>query len=653
MKRICILLFYIVATTVYGQDKPDKQTVDSLNTQKNKIDGFNFKRKKKEEKKEDSVTIVDYKIVSYSKDTTYIDTSLTIKKEYRYNFLRKDDFELLSMANIGQGYNKLSYDFRASLYPEMGIRARHFGYFKKEDVAYYHVPTPSTELFFKTTFEQGQLLDAWIALNTSKQFNFSIAYKSLRSLGKYQHIESDHGNFRFTANYQSLNKKYRFRTHFLTQEMDSDENGGVANLEQFTSGSTQFTDRSRMDVRFQNANGKLKGNAYYLDQEYELTRVNDSVQRTSLFVGHETHYETKFYRYTQDAATTSVFGEVFLDEVKDLNRLQTFFNRAYVKLFNPYLGNLMPFANSYHYNYYFNSVLNTPDGVIGNQLKETEYALGANWEKRLGKFDFEAELIKNIGGKRSGDSFWAQTSYAFGSHLVKANLQLYSKMPNFNFLLYQSNYRFFNWSNNWDKEEYAILQLQYQSDKWGALSAVYQRINNYTFFKSAASEGESEEAFVSPHQSTGEINYFKIKYENTIGYGKFSLHNTFMYQHVDQVGENLNVPSFITRNTLAFSSHLFDKALWLQTGFTFKYFTAYKADGYHPVLGEFYTQDREEIGDFPLLDFFINAKVRRTRIYFKAEHFNSSFTGYDFYSAPNYPYRDFVIRFGLVWNFFS
>ncbi|WP_400074336.1 putative porin [Zobellia russellii] len=26
---------------------------------------------------------------------------------------------------------------------------------------------------------------------------------------------------------------------------------------------------------------------------------------------------------------------------------------------------------------------------------------------------------------------------------------------------------------------------------------------------------------------------------------------------------------------------------------------------------------------------------------------------FSYYSAPGYPYRDFVIRFGLVWNFFS
>ena len=77
-------------------------------------------------------------------------------------------------------------------------------------------------------------------------------------------------------------------------------------------------------------------------------------------------------------------------------------------------------------------------------------------------------------------------------------------------------------------------------------------------------------------------------------------------------------------------------------------------DGYHPLLSEFYVQNREELGGFPLIDFFINARVRQTRIYLKAEHLNTIWDKeYNFYSAPNYPYRDFVIRFGLVWNFFS
>jgi len=75
-------------------------------------------------------------------------------------------------------------------------------------------------------------------------------------------------------------------------------------------------------------------------------------------------------------------------------------------------------------------------------------------------------------------------------------------------------------------------------------------------------------------------------------------------------------------------------------------------NAYDPLLAEFYVQNENEFGGFPRLDFFINLKIKQTRIFLKAEHFNSSFTGYDYYSSPSYPYRDFVVRFGIVWNFF-
>ncbi|MEN0010776.1 putative porin, partial [Flavobacterium nitrogenifigens] len=121
----------------------------------------------------------------------------------------------------------------------------------------------------------------------------------------------------------------------------------------------------------------------------------------------------------------------------------------------------------------------------------------------------------------------------------------------------------------------------------------------------------------------------------------------------DQDSPILNVPELVTRNTLYFSDYFFKKAMFLQTGITFNYFTKYFANDYNPLIGEFYVQNQKEIGEFPMFDFFINAKIRQTRIYLKAEHFNSSFTGNNFYSAPSYPYRDFMVRFGLVWNFFQ
>ena len=115
----------------------------------------------------------------------------------------------------------------------------------------------------------------------------------------------------------------------------------------------------------------------------------------------------------------------------------------------------------------------------------------------------------------------------------------------------------------------------------------------------------------------------------------------------------LNVPDFVTRNTFYYSGYFFKKALYLQTGIIFNYFTKFYANDYNPVIGEFFVQKNKEIGNYPTFDFFVNGRIRQTRIYLKAEHFNSSLSQNSFYSAPNNPYRDFTIRFGLVWNFFQ
>jgi len=93
-------------------------------------------------------------------------------------------------------------------YPEFGFKAKHFNYLEVDDIKYYSVATPLTELYFKTVMEQGQNVDALITLNTSERFNFSIAFKGLRSLGKYINQLTSAGNFRFTSSYFTKNKKY-------------------------------------------------------------------------------------------------------------------------------------------------------------------------------------------------------------------------------------------------------------------------------------------------------------------------------------------------------------------------------------------------------------------------------------------------------------
>ncbi len=663
MKYIILVLLCFTTSIVLGQDvigKPQKKG-DSLSLVK-KTKPINPKDKLKNDSI--TLTIEDYKIISFERDTTFLDTTLTIQKEYKYNYLREDDFELMSFSNIGQAYNELGVDFeRVGSYPNLGALAKDRKYLEKEQINYYNVATPMTELFFKTTLEEGQLLDANLAFNTSRRLNFSIGYIGFRSLGKYNDTQIESGNFITTTNYLSKNGRYSLRAHIAAQNISSEENGGLAEKEeQFESGDEDFINRPRVDVLLDDAENKILGKRYYLDHQYKLVRKQlDSTrfEKTALSLGHSFDYETKYYQFIETSNDT-LFGDAILSAIDDKAILKTFYNEVNIEFYNKTLGRLTGGVNIYNYDYYFNSRLIEADGtVIPNRLNGTEFGLVGKYEKRIGGFDFNADLKYNLSGELAGNVFNASATYNINdNNKVRFALHNSTRLPNFNYLLYQSEYFNYNWDNSnvFEKERASSLKGELLSKTWGHLMVKYSNLDNYTYFAPVSEEVIADgldNAFIKPLQEGNTVSHLKVKYQKEFKVGMFALNNTVMYQNVTQDSQVLNVPQLVTRNTLYFSSDVFKKAMFLQTGVTFKYFTAYNMNGYNPVLGEFYVQNKEELGGYPLLDFFINARIQQTRIYLKAEHFNASFSGYDYYAAPNYPYRDFVIRFGLVWNFFS
>ncbi|WP_422861634.1 putative porin [Flagellimonas sp. W118] len=673
MRFLVFALLLLVSSTLSAQQDslPPVKEVDSISKVETEEIRDSIQTKKpsfripeKVEKEKDSVFITDYKIISYYRDTTSVDTTLTIKKEYKYNYIREDDFELMPFSNIGQPYNVLGRTFsKNTQYPQIGAVAKHYNYFEIEDINYYNVPTPMTELMFKTTLEQGQLLDALLAFNFNRRFNVSVAFKGFRSLGKYRFNQSQSGNFRTSFNYSNKKGNYSLRGHIAAQDIEAEENGGLLNRDQFEDTTTDdFTDRARVDVRYTDANNRILGKRYYLDQELKLFRAKDSTTThpTALAIGHEFNYETKFYDFTQTSQNSAFGDDPFVAPIEDRARLKTMFNRGSIRFSNKTLGEVKGWASLYNYNYFFNSILITDSGTIQNQIKGEEIAVGGSYSKNFGRLLLKGDVNYNVSGELGGSNFNVLAEYRINdNYTITGGVHSSSRMPNFNYLLYQSDYQNYNWQNtdSFDKQETQSIRFGFNSRKWGHLQAEYSALDNYTYFESIATEEQidnvQETAFVKPFQQSETINHLRVKYSNQLEWRRWTLTNTVLYQEVAQDNQVLNLPQLITRNSLYFSKDVFKKAMFLQTGVTFKYFTSYNMNAYNPLLGEFYIQNREEFGAYPLLDVFINAKVRQTRIYLKAEHLNSIFSEPNYYSAPNYPYRDFVIRFGLVWNFFS
>lgn len=656
MRYLFLFIIFLLSVNSFAQKRKLKE--DNSGRSRTTNTQNNSRETQGVEETKERPPIDQYKIINYKNDTIIADTNLTIQKEYKYNYLRKDDFELLPFSNIGQTYNSLGYTFdKVNLRPEFGAQARRFYYIEAEDINYFYVPTPYTDLYFKTTFQQGQNLDASFTSNFTRRFNFYIAYKGLRSLGNYQNSATSNGHLRMGVAYSTNNDRYHLKTHFTSQDFLNEENGGLTATarQQFIDGEEEFENRASLGVQFENAENKFVGRRFFVDQFYKLRKGNDSTQNGQIRLKHNMLFKDKSFRYTQSQAS-DVFGialenqnlntEVEFQDVTNTLGLSYQINPLGVFEFN---------VSHSDYNYGYQSVFISDDFVVPNRLKGEILAFGGSYDGQIGKFRLNGDIQYNFSGDFEGNYLRTKAEYDFSKDFTaSARLHINSHAPNYNKILHQSDYLNYNWFNNFDNVKTQYLQFEVDSKKLGRLDASVTQIQDYAYFGFIDNpEADSvADTLVRPFQTSDEVRYFKLKYEKTLKYRKFSLANTIMYQNVVNGKDVFRVPDIVTRQSLFYTDRWFKKALFLQTGIHFKYFTGYNANAYDPILAEFVVQDFEKLDNFYTLDFFFNIKVRQARIFFKYENFTTLFENNTSFSAPNYPYRDAVIRFGLVWNFF-
>jgi hypothetical protein len=659
MKKGFLLLLILNLVFVFAQDKPavSKNVRGGVNQEKtNEENDKSSKSLRNSIKKVKRAKYNQYQIFGVAKDTVLVDTSLTIKKDYKFNLLRKDIFGLLPFANDGHTYNTLDFNLnRSVLFPQSGFRAKHFNYLQVEDMRYFKVATPLSDLYFKTVLGQGQSLDAFVTMNLNKELNFSIAYKGIRSLGRYFNELTSAGNFRFTSNYDSKNGKYSLKTHITAQDISNQENGGLLNIEDFTSDSPDFSDRGRLSTFLNDAKSYLDGTRFYLNQTYKL---RENKKQNNIVLNLESTYESKVYSFTQETLETSQdnvqyrrFGDSpITSKLRDSVFYASLQNKLSASFETKKYGQLTGFVENMRYHTEYDRTISLNQQIIPNRLFENILLAGGQIKTTFKKFDFEGKIAQAI------------TDQGINVIDLKAKTQIREKiellvglkreqlMPNINMAYHQSSYTNYIWFNDFKNTETTTFFGEINT-KYGQVKATYKNLVNHIYFENIATDSRFE--LIKPLQASSAINYLSVELNKEIKFRKWALDNRVLFQQVDQSANILNLPQLVNRHTIYYSSEMFKKALFFQTGVTVNYFTAYHADGFNPVLNEFFTQNETKIGNFPIIDVFFNARVRQTRIYFKAEHINVFWDKTNYFSAPNHPYSDFVFRFGLVWNFFQ
>lgn len=109
----------------------------------------------------------------------------------------------------------------------------------------------------------------------------------------------------------------------------------------------------------------------------------------------------------------------------------------------------------------------------------------------------------------------------------------------------------------------------------------------------------------------------------------------------------VNTMLFYTRTNQAGNSSM-------NTGIDVHYKSEYKADGYDPVLQQFFVQNDFMVDGYPVIDLFFNFKIDSFNMFLKLSHINNFLhktQGY--FNTPFYPGQSIAFDIGIRWSFFD
>jgi Putative porin len=119
--------------------------------------------------------------------------------------------------------------------------------------------------------------------------------------------------------------------------------------------------------------------------------------------------------------------------------------------------------------------------------------------------------------------------------------------------------------------------------------------------------------------------------------------------------ELFNMPALLVNSKLYYTNTTAAGNGTLETGIDVHWKSSYMADGYDPVTQQFYLQDECTVYSYPIIDLFLNFRIKNFSAFLKFSHCNESWlapaSGY--FVTPLYPGQKKAFDIGFSWLFFD
>lgn len=445
--------------------------------------------------------------------------------------------------------------------------------------------------------------------------------------------------------FRSRDERYRGHFIFDWQDLDTEENGGIANDSVFE--DNLISGRAFIPTKLTKASNRKVGFDIGLNHEFSLARIvgRDSVRYSRRFIpvlAHAFSIDRYSQMYKDVPISGGFYGQIFLDSlvtndstyllgVNNLIQLKLLANDSSHRANSGSLRSLTAGIGHSYDQVNYDSIHNAIHNVFLDFAADGKILGTLNW--------WAGNRFMILGHNIADNRVEGGLSFQVKKMQMKADVFYHVYRPDYMMEHYVSNH--FSISNSFAKTNHLSTGLTFRQDKLRLqVEFRYHLMQNLVLF------GTDRLPFQSP--DVNQLVVIRAKEHLAI---------RWFHVHVDAAvqfklsGDDIRVPMALGRGIIYYQTSLFKRKLRLQLGFEANYATAYYANAYNPALSAFHLQNTKQVGNYPFMDVFLNLRIKTFQGFFKIEHWNAGLLGYRYYNAPGYPANDLGWKFGVRWAF--
>lgn len=557
---------------------------------------------------------------------------------HRFSYVQRYDNFYQDLGNIGTAIRPIYNQVSEKIGANTGFESYDL-YWDDETIRYFDTKSPYSNMKIIVGGRGRAVTHVTFSRNITPRWNFGMNYRALLIDKQVQREGKGDRNVKSTyydlySVFHTKDSTYSVFVNYRKNTQQVDEYGGVFIADDNYDYSDFFLDNAQPNLK--EADSGDKQSDYSLFHQFKVG--------SALQIYHKADFYKQRNRFYDNDPKNDFYDVIVIDSAKtrDQFNFKTLRNEGGIK------GNLLKlFYNGYaavrHYNVDYKYI---DDDVLNFKASDDELYIGGRIELQVDS------LIEVKGWVESMMDERYQIHGSIRTKWFEASIKRSVSTPAFLQQAYRASHD--EWENSFANVEATEVKgsLIYQSKKVSIYPGVrFSTFRNYVFFKQDTSNVQD----VLPIQSSGYQTWFSPELNLSFLIARhINFTGQALYTRILENSEDaIQVPDMFINAQLSYSNIWFNGNMDFQFGVDMHWKSAYYAPGYDPVIQQFYQQQAFETPSFPIIDIFLNTKIKRARIFVKYNNLLKLFSSYGNIPTPYYPGIRNLIDFGFDWSFYN